>query len=151
MGAEYNGLGSADVNNFKNNIDNRVKLKQSYVSLFLGLLKNNIDFQNKFINIYCDYANEVYNIDKVSKLIEKYREEYTDIVAYSLLRWCEKDYKSILEGYSYYKLIFLKSLDSMYEFFEQRPKIYFSTYERIFRFKRRFSLFKNRNKRKRKN
>ena len=125
MGAEFYEVGSADVNNFKNNIDNRSRLKQSYVSLFLGLLKNNTDFQNKFINIYCDYANEVYNIDKVSKLVEKYREEYTDIVAYSLLRWCEKDYESILEGYSYYKLIYLKSLDSIYEFFEQRPKFTF--------------------------
>ena len=124
MGAEFFEIGGSDVDNFKN-LQDRNKLKQAPVNIFYGLLINNTDFKNKFINLYCDYANDVYNIEKVHNLIEEYREKYTDIMAYSLLRWCEINYDSILEGYSFYKLNFLKGLDSIYYFFEQRPKYTF--------------------------
>ena len=124
MGAEYFEVGGPDVDNFKN-LQDRSKLKQAPVNIFYGLLINNIDFQNKFVNIYCDYANDVYNIEKVQNLIEEYRDKYTDIMANSLLRWCEINYNSILEGYSFYKLNYLKGLDSIYDFFEKRPKYTF--------------------------
>lgn len=100
-------------------------MKQAPVDLFYGLLVNNTDFQNKFVNIYCDYANDVYNLDKIKELIEKYRDEYSDLMANSLLRWSEQKFDSILEGFSYYKLKFFKDLDSVYDFFEQRPKYTF--------------------------
>ena len=85
MGAEFSGVGSPTVDNFKN-LQDRSKLKQAPVNIFYGLIINNTDFQNRFVNLYCDYANDVYNIEKVQKLIEEYREEYTDIMAQSLLR-----------------------------------------------------------------
>ena len=124
MGAEFSGVGSPSVDNFKN-LQDRSKLKQAPVNIFYGLIINNTDFQNRFVNLYCDYANDVYNIEKVQKLIEEYREEYTDMMAQSLLRWSEIKFNSELEGYSYYKLNFLKGLDSLYDFFEQRPKFTF--------------------------
>ena len=124
MGAQYFGVGSPDVDNFKS-LQDRSKLKQAPVNLIQGLLINNTDFKYKFVNIYCDYYNDIYNIDKVNKLLEEYKKEYTEIAAYSLLRWCEKNYDSILEGYSFYKLNFTKGLNSVHNFFEQRPKFTF--------------------------
>ena len=64
-------------------------------------------------------------MDKINKLIEKYKEEYTDIMAYSELRWWGWSFDSILEGYSYFKLDYLKGLDSIIYFFEERPKFTF--------------------------
>ena len=124
MGAEFQGVGSPDVDIFPN-LAKREKLKQPPVDLFYGLLVNNTYFQNKFVNIYCDYANDVYNLEKIKELIEKYRDEYSDLMANSLLRWSEQKFDSILEGYTYYKLRFFKDLDSVYDFFEQRPKYTF--------------------------
>ena len=72
------------------------------------------------INLYCDYVNDVYNINKINKLISEYMEECTEIVAYSQLRWW--GYSSKLEGYANYKSNYLKALDSLSNFFEQRPK-----------------------------
>ena len=120
MGAEFFSDGGVDVNNFA--LCER-KRNQIPVNIFLNLLKNRIEFRNKFINTLCDYANDVYDIDKVNKLIEKYREECTDLVADSELRWSGKEYGSKLEGYAFYKLKYLKALDSIYDFFNQRAKI----------------------------
>ena len=127
MGATQNILGesSPSVNNFKSIIENNSKRKQSYANLFYWMLKNNTEFRNKFINLYCDYGNDIFNIEKVKKLVEQYREEYTEIIAYSLLRWSEKNHETKLEGYAYYKLNYSKALDSIEDFFEQRPKFTF--------------------------
>ena len=42
-------------------------------TFFFYLLKNNSDFRNQFINVFCDYANEVCNPIKVNKVLEKYK------------------------------------------------------------------------------
>ena len=84
--------------------------------LFVGLLKNNTNFQNKFINLYCDYANGFYNIEKVNKLIEEYKEKYTDLVAYSELRWSQENFNTILEGYSFYKTNLRHTMRMSYNF-----------------------------------
>ena len=117
MGSKFAGVGLFDSDNFKF-VEN--KANKFPANLFLGLLKNNTDFQNKFINLYCDYANEVYNPEKVNKLVEEYREKYTEIVAYSQLRWW--GWSSKLEGYANYKSRYLQALDSLSEFFEKRAK-----------------------------
>ena len=123
MGAKYHGTGSPGIDNFS--YSNRRNI-ESPVNLFFALLKNNKDFQNKFINIYCDYANYVYNIDKVGELIEKYKEEFTEMIAYSELRWWGDKFESKLEGYSFCKLNYLKVLDTLFDFFQQRPKFTFN-------------------------
>ena len=123
MGAKYHGTGGPGIDNF--NYANRRNIA-SPVNLFFALLKNNKDFQNKFINVYCDYANDIYKIDKVSQLIEKYKEEYTEMISYSELRWWGYTFDSKLEGYSSCKLNYLKVLDSLLDFFQQRPNFTFN-------------------------
>ena len=39
-------------------------------TLFFYLLKNNRNFREQFINVFCDYANEVFNPIKVNKILE---------------------------------------------------------------------------------
>ena len=120
MGAKYHGNGSPGIDNF--NYANRRNI-ESPVNLFFSLLKKNKYFQNEFINIYSDYANDIFNLDKINKLIEKYKEEFTEIMVYSILRWWwGYGFDSFLEGYSYSKTDFLKGLDSIVYFFEERPK-----------------------------
>ena len=123
MGAKYHGNGSPGINNFS--YSNRRNIENP-VNLFFSLLKKNKKFKNQFINVYCDYANDVYNMDKINKLIEKYKEEYTEIMANSELRWWGWTFDSYLEGYSFFKLDFLKGLDSVIYFFEERPKFTFN-------------------------
>jgi hypothetical protein len=58
------------------------------IKFFIYLIKNNSDFRNKFINVFCDYANEVCNPLKVRKIIEKYKDEnYAEILKDSIVRW----------------------------------------------------------------
>jgi len=120
MGVEFFEDKGVDVNNFAYCERER---KQTPVNIFLHLLHNRTEFRNKFINTLFDYANDVYDIDKVNQLIEKYRDEFPDLIANSELRWCGKEYGSKLEGYAFYKLKYLKALDSIYDFFNQRAKI----------------------------
>ena len=123
LGIEFPGIENPlEYNNFLHLLESN-RLKQTPVNLFVGLLKNNTIFRNRFINIYCDYANDLYDMEKVNKLIEEYREEFTDLMAYSELRWSEEKFDSILEGYSFYKTKYLKTLNSLLNFFDQRPKI----------------------------
>ena len=96
--------------------------KASSTNLFVSLIKNNTDFQNKFVNIICDNVNEVYTKEKVESLVNKYKDECSDIVAASKLRWSGFQSNSVFEGISYYKTNYYKSLDAMKEFFEKRPE-----------------------------
>ena len=95
------------------------------LNIFINLLKNNTDFKKKFANVMCDYANSIYLPERINKLIEKYNDECTDLVAYSQMRWSGENYYSKFEGYAYYKTNYLKSLDSLKNFFEERPKYIF--------------------------
>ena len=60
MGNKFNGVGEVNSDNFK-----FVEGRKYYpANLFVALLKNNTDFQNKFVNVYYDFGNEVYNPEK---------------------------------------------------------------------------------------
>jgi hypothetical protein len=93
--------------------------------LFFALIKNNSDFQRKFVNVYCDLANDVYTPKKVNKILNKYREELTNSVADSLLRWARSNSNSNskLELFSNYRTNYLRSLDSLSNFYEKRANI----------------------------
>ena len=90
-------------------------------SLFLSLLENNTDFQHRFVNIYCDYANEVYSPQKVKKILEKYRDNYIELVPDTLLRWGRSNFDSKLEGFANCKTKYLNDIDSIINFYENRP------------------------------
>ena len=89
--------------------------------LFLSLLKNNSDFQNKFVNIYCDYVNDVYNPEKVNKILEKYKDNYIELLPNSQLRWGRSSFNSKLEGYAKCRTNYLKEIDSISNFYKNRP------------------------------
>ncbi len=128
MGADFFTPGSPESNDFEiisgtgGGFGMNWRRMSSPVNIFLNLIKNNTDFQKSFANLMCDYANWVYNSKRVNEFIEKYREECTDLITYSLLRWSSKNYYSTFEGYAFYKNDYYKSLDSLKYFFEQRPK-----------------------------
>ena len=116
MGSKINGVGDVTSDNFKF-IERRAGEYPG--NLFLNLLKNNSEFQQKFINVYCDYANEVYNPEKVNVIIEDYKNNWVDQVAYSQLRWW--GWSSKLEGFASYKTRFIQNLNAISDFFERRP------------------------------
>lgn len=114
MGAGWNGVGP-DIDNFQ-----KVEQKsdKSPTELFVALLKNE-EFKNKFAIIYCDYANEVMREDKIKEMTERYREEVSDLVGYSQLRWWGGSSKT--DGYNHWKNNYHMVLDNIYRFFVERP------------------------------
>ena len=102
------------------------KNKYPYVQLFLNLAKNSSEFKHKLANTVCDYANNVYDNDTVKNLVEKYREDSTDLVANSQLRWSGRYYKSMLEGVANYKTGYYRALDSLQSFYARRAPFMFT-------------------------
>ena len=83
-------------------------------TLFFYLLKNNRNFREQFINVFCDYANEVFNPIKVNKILEKYKEDNCiENLKDSILRWgrCSKNFTS---------LEYIRRIDSINDFFKDR-------------------------------
>ena len=126
MGADFFTPGSPESNDFDiiSGNGNRMNWRRlsSPLNLFLNLIKNSTVFQEQFTNLMCDYANGVYYPERINEFIEKYREECSDLIAYSQLRWSGQKYYSTFEGYAFYKNNYYKSLDSLKNFFEERPK-----------------------------
>ena len=114
MGAGWNGVGP-DVDNFQKV---EQKSNQSPTDLFVALLKNE-EFKNQFARIYCDYANEVMREDKIKEMTERYKEECSDLVGYSQLRWWGGSSK--IEGYNHWKNNYHMVLEKIYRFFVERP------------------------------
>jgi len=117
MGVQYSGVCQADSDHFR---WTEYKNYEAPTNLFIDLLKKNKLFQNKFINVFCDFANEICKPNKVNKLLDEYIEKYGEIVAYSQLRWWGA--KSKEEGFATYKDNFLKNIDVIKNFYENRPK-----------------------------
>ena len=51
------------------------KDKAEIIPFFFYLLKNNSNFQHKFVNTFCDYANEVCNPIKANSVLQKLKEK----------------------------------------------------------------------------
>ena len=115
MGGGWGQVGpSAD--NFRG-IEQKANL--SPTNLFIALTKND-EFKKKFANVYCDYANEVMNLDRIKEMVTRYTEENSDLVGYSQLRWWGADSK--MEGYAHWKQNYQQALQKIQDFFTQRPK-----------------------------
>ena len=119
MGGSWGRNGN---NNIFMNVQRRAS-RTTVAQLFLNLLMNNTNFRNKFVNIFCDYANQVFNISRVGKILEKYRDFFGELVPYSQLRWQggRNNIRSVLEGIANYKTNYLKRIDALYNFYESRP------------------------------
>ena len=95
-----------------------MRSKGTPAKLFISLLQNK-HFKKKYVTLYCDYSNGIMSIDKVKQLIEDYKENCTELISNSLLRWGSyKDSK--LEGYVHYKNKYLTSLENNYKYFVER-------------------------------
>lgn len=86
MGATYADFGGVEGYAY----DSFRHMEKAYeyepTNLFLNLLKNK-EFRNKFVNVYCDYANEVLTPEKGNAMADFYLQNYTEKVSNSILRW----------------------------------------------------------------
>lgn len=113
IGLDYSmNASSVNVDRF-NHTHSRME-RAEITTFFFYLLKNNSDFRNKFINVFCDYANEVCNPIKVSKIIEKYKEDNcAENLKDSILRWGRSSpYFNTLDE--------INQIDSINDFFKDR-------------------------------
>ena len=114
MGSGWGDVGPT-ADNFRN-IESKSNL--SPTNLFVALLRNE-DFKKRFANLYCDYANEVMNTDKINEMADRYKEECSDLVGYSQLRWWGGSSK--IEGYTHWKSNYQTQLENIKRFFAERP------------------------------
>ena len=123
MGNNYLDIGGIQVYEYNMFNHTAQKKKNPPTSLFMALLKNN-DFKNRFVNLFCDYVNDVMSIDKISVLLDDYRENVTDMLANSLQRWRGYN-RQYLDGFTRYKNQFYTSLDNIKTYFINRPNFTF--------------------------
>ena len=116
----YGGVEGYQYDNFRH-IENR-RGNTPPTNLFFSLLKNEI-FKNKFINLYCDFSNYVMNINKISLIINEYKENVSWMFSNGKFRWWNDGKSSKLEGYAYNKNNFENvQLKNLQKFFEERGK-----------------------------
>ena len=114
MGAGWGEIGP-DVDNFRK-LESKSEL--SPTNLFISLYRND-EFKKRFANIYCDYVNEIMNIEKIIPMVAKYKEENSDLVGYSQLRWWGGEK---IQGYTHWKQNYISVMDKIQQFFELRPQ-----------------------------
>ena len=90
-------------------------------NIFISLLRKNDIFRKKFINLYCDFANEVMKKEKIDLILNDYRETVTWMFANGKVRWWGADFANKLDGYAYNKNQFENNvLRKIETFFEER-------------------------------
>jgi hypothetical protein len=125
MGATYENFGGVEgyaYDSFRHmeNMDNAKD--EAPTNLFVALMKNK-DFQKKFINVYCDLANEVLTPEKANALADKYQQEYTEHIANSTVRWWGYFGGSKDSNLSYNREQFTgKTLPQIKNFFRERAR-----------------------------
>ncbi len=88
-------------------------------NLFRRLIRNK-EVQKKFVNLYCDYANEVMKVSRIQDQIKRYAKEKSDLMAYSQLRWWGWSEK--IPGYLNYKNNYINNvLTGINNYLSQRP------------------------------
>ena len=108
-------MNASSVNVDRFNYTHNLMGSAEITTFFFYLLKNNSDFRNQFINIFCDYANEVCNPIKVNKVLEKYKEDnYVENLKDSRVRWGRGEPT---------KLDYIKAIDTIGDFIKNRRKI----------------------------
>lgn len=117
---DYGGLEGYEYNNFKH----LEEKKQFPNGLFLPLLHNE-EFKNEFSLMFCDYANEVMNVNKINNLINDYKQNYIDMLANGRLRWRGYENGTKLEALEKNKIIYIQNFDEILIFFKERPKYAF--------------------------
>lgn len=123
MGATYADFGGVEgyaYDSFRHitYVDNAGKYAPT--NLFLNLL-NNEDFRNRFVNVYCDYANEVLTPEKANAMAAVYSRDYTEQLANTTVRWWGFFGGSKESNMSYNREQYRnKTLPQIQKFFEER-------------------------------
>ena len=97
----YGGVEGYQYDNFRH-VENR-RGNKIPTNIFISLLKKNDIFRNKFINLYCDFANEVMKKERISSILDRYNEKIASMVANGKARWWGSAFSNKLEGYSFMK------------------------------------------------
>ena len=116
---DYGGLEGYEYNNFKH--IEREDGKGIPNNLFIPLLQNE-EFKNEFSLMFCDYANEVMNVEKISNLVNDYKQNYIDMLANGRLRWVGYENGTIEEALENNRNLYIQNFDSILTFFKDRPK-----------------------------
>ena len=97
----YGGVEGYQYDNFRH-VENR-RGNKIPTNIFISLLKKNDIFRNKFINLYCDFANEVMKKERISSILDRYNEKIASMLANGKARWWGSAFSNKLEGYSFMK------------------------------------------------
>ena len=123
MGNTYENYGGVEGYEYDNFERLRKKGENKHFPNYLfQLLLFNEEFKNKFILFFCDYINEVMNINKINSLINEYKDNYLDMLANGKLRWRENENNTKLENFEKYKNDYIKTFENVLIFFKERPK-----------------------------
>ena len=105
----------------EDNLKGLAQRKNVPTILFLPLLKNK-EFRNKYVLRFCDYANGIFNIERIDTLIDDYKDNYLDKLADGKVRWKGSEFQNEQEAFANCKTAFSKGFDDIRKFFENRPK-----------------------------
>ena len=105
----------------QNNLEGLTQRKNVPTVLFIPLLKNK-EFRNKYVLRFCDYANGIFNIERIDTLIDDYKDNYLDKLADGKVRWKGSEFQNEQEAFANCKTAFSKGFDDIRKFFENRPK-----------------------------
>ncbi|MGN0580325.1 MAG: CotH kinase family protein [Ruminococcus sp.] len=119
MGATYESFGGVEGYAY-DSFQHMDKKSGVPTSLFIQLLKNQ-DFRTKFVNVYCDYANEVLTSEKANDMAELYSRDYTEQLANTTVRWWGFFGGSKEDNLSYHRNLYKSTtLNQIRTFFQQR-------------------------------
>ena len=120
---DYGGVEGYEYNNFKHLSRNEDKI--GFPNDFFKPFLKNEEFRNRFALMFCDYANDLFNIDRIKTIINDYTENYLDELSECIVRWRNYDNGTKEEAFENYKNMYIKEFDQMITFFEERPKYAF--------------------------
>jgi hypothetical protein len=119
----YGGVEGYEYNNFKHLSRNSEKI--GFPNDFFKQFLRNEEFKNRFTLMFCDYANELFNIDRIKALMNDYKENYLGMLSECIIRWRNFENCTKEEAFENYKNMYIKEFDQMQTFFEERPKYAF--------------------------
>ncbi|MDO5559368.1 MAG: CotH kinase family protein [Oscillospiraceae bacterium] len=90
-------------------------------NIFVSLLKNE-EFRNKFVSVYCDYANEVMSPSKADAVASDYVADYKDLIADTTLRWEGWDNETTKDELEYQGENFCHMIDDIRDYFNNRAE-----------------------------
>lgn len=120
MGATYENFGGVEGYAYDSFRHMEKARQYAPTNLFVNLLKNE-EFRNKFVNVYCDYANEVLTEQKGNAMADYYLQNYTEKLSNSILRWWGFFGGSKDSNYAYnLKQYTEKNIPQIKQFFRER-------------------------------